>query len=134
MLLEEDAAKKTTGLQLVEEAVEKSEDKESAPVNNKATPTPARRSRQPATGKQHKVDENVGDLETVTEKDCLLTDQMRQVLNDMSAAEVKAWISAGDGIRKEMENKPGFLLTLRPDKAEAVGDQMAAAPVPEVPP
>ena len=49
-------------------------------------------------------------------------------IHDMSAAEGKSWISAGDGIRKEMENNPGFLLTLMSDTAEAVRDQVAPAP------
>ena len=88
--------------------MEKPEEKESAPATIKAAPKPARRSRQPAAGKQHTVGENVGDFKSVTQKEGLLPGQMRQVLNDMSPAEVKAWISAGDGISKEMEKKNMF--------------------------
>ena len=115
------AAKKT----VVEGMADKPEVQEAAPANNKEAPMPARRSRQQ---QQHTVGEDVNNVDSAKDKEVMLTDQMRQVLNDMSAPEVKAWINAGDGIRKEMEKNPEFLLKLR--STETAGDQMAAAPAP----
>jgi len=62
--------------------VEKREEKESAAATTMAAPKPARRSRQSAAGKQLTVNENLGELKSVTQKEGLLTGQMRQVLND----------------------------------------------------